>query len=87
MVRNSLLEAERTISKESLIRLKPNEHSAYRIARQLGINSNWPSRAINGIEAVRTGVERTSSVGRILGLSPEECVEKLCQSKFPTEDE
>ena len=64
------------ISREFLIRLKLNRKPAYRICQQAGVNPNWLSRVINGIEELRPYDQRIIAVGKILGLAPEQCLEK-----------
>ena len=61
------------VSRTFLIRLKLSDNPAYRTAQQANVNTNWLSRAINGIEPVKPGDKRIIAVGRILGLAPEEC--------------
>jgi hypothetical protein len=64
------------ISDSFLIRLKLHQLPAYQIAQMAGVNPNWLSKAINGIDPVKPQDERIISVGRVLGLSPSECFEE-----------
>ena len=64
------------ISDNFLIRLKLHQLPAYQIAQMAGVNPNWLSKAINGIETVKSNDPRIIAVGQVLGLPPSECFEK-----------
>jgi hypothetical protein len=69
------------LSREFLIRLKLNKQPAYRIAQQAGVNPNWLSRAINGIDEIKYGDPRITAVGKHLELDPQDCFEGLADRK------
>lgn len=60
------------ISETFIIRLKLHREPAYRIAQMAGVNPTTLSKLIHGAEPVRPADDRILSVGRILGLSPDE---------------
>ena len=64
------------ISDNFLIRLKLHQLPAYQIAQMAGVNPNWLSKAINGIDPVKPQDERIIAVGQVIGLAPSECFEK-----------
>ena len=70
------------ISREFLVRLKLHQQPAYKIAQHAGVNPNWLSRVINGIEELKPYDRRIIAVGRILGLAPGQCFEKRNEPEF-----
>lgn len=68
-----------------LARIKLNSEPAYRIARKAGIHHTTLSRLINGIEPIKPDDPRIVAVGRVLGLSAEDCFEH--SNKMETSDE
>ena len=61
------------ISRQFLISLKLHNRPAYKIAQEAGLNPTTLSKLVRGIDPVRPGDPRLVAVGKILGLSPEEC--------------
>jgi len=55
--------------------IKLNPIPAYKIAHAAGLNPTTLSKLICGISKVRPGDPRVLKVGKILGLSPEQCFE------------
>jgi hypothetical protein len=53
--------------------IKLNDEPAYRIAHQAGLDPNTLSKIICGIVKVKFGDPRVVAVGRILGISENEC--------------
>lgn len=50
---------------------------AYRIANEAGLHHSTLSRLLCGIDKVKPNDPRIVAVGKVLGLSAEECFEKL----------
>jgi transcriptional regulator with XRE-family HTH domain len=57
------------------IKLDP-DHRAYEIAHKAGIDPSTLSKLICGIVKVNPGDERVIKVGKVLGLSPDECFQE-----------
>ncbi len=64
------------ISKKLRAAIKLGEEPAYRIAQQAGLNPSTLSKLICGIEQPKPNDPRVLSVGKVLGLSPDECFER-----------
>lgn len=64
------------ISRNFRIAVKLSDIPAWRIATQAGVNPNVLSKIMSGALKVRSGDERVVRVGRMLGLSPEDCFKK-----------
>lgn len=64
------------VSRKFIEALKLGDQRYYKIAWQAGITPSTLSKLICGIEKVRPNDPRVVSVGRVLGLNPEECFEK-----------
>jgi hypothetical protein len=62
-----------SVSKKFISALKMNPIPAYKIAWSAGVNPTILSKLIHGIEKPKPQDPRIISVGRILGLPPEEC--------------
>jgi len=71
------------ISENFLIRLKLHQLPAYQIAQMAGVNPNWLSKAINGIETVKFNDPRIIAVGQVLSLPPSECFEGSVKRPVP----
>jgi plasmid maintenance system antidote protein VapI len=67
------------VSRKFLIRVKLNEQPAYRIAQQAKIHPNTLSKLVHGAERIKPQDARVLAVGRVLGLSPEDCFETEAQ--------
>ena len=63
------------ISQRLKIMIKLSEEPAYKLAQKAGLNPSTLSKLICGIEEVKPNDLRVISVGRVLGLRPEECFE------------
>ena len=63
------------ISRRLRIMIKLSEEPAYKLAQKAGLNPSTLSKLICGIEEVKPNDLRVISVGRVLGLRPEECFE------------
>jgi hypothetical protein len=61
------------VSKKFIVALKLNPAPAYKIAWSAGVNPTMLSKLINGIEKPKPQDSRIISVGKLLGLPPEEC--------------
>ncbi len=64
------------ISKRLIEAIRLNELRSYRIAHAAGIHPSTLSKIINGIEKVKPGDPRVIAVGKVLGLTEEECFEE-----------
>jgi hypothetical protein len=62
-----------SVSKKFIAALKLNPMPAYKIAWSAGVNPTILSKLIHGIEKPKHQDSRITSVGELLGLSPEEC--------------
>ncbi len=63
------------VSRKFKAALKLGDEPAYRVAQKAGVNPCTLSKLICGIEQPKPSDPRVISVGRILGLKPEECFE------------
>lgn len=50
-----------------------SELKSYEIAHQAGLHPSTLSKIICGIEKVECGDQRVIAIGKVLGLSPEDC--------------
>jgi hypothetical protein len=64
------------VSEKLKAAIKLNRKPAYQIAWLAEINPNVLSKLINGIERVRPNDPRIISVGKVLGVAPEECFQE-----------
>lgn len=64
------------LSKKFVHSLKLSDRRAYQIANDAGIPPTTLSKLLNGAEPVRPKDARIIAVGKVLGLSPEECFEE-----------
>ena len=64
------------ISRKLIIALKLSTVPEYRIAQKAGLNPSVLSKLTHGIVQVSKGDPRVIKVGKVLGISPEECFEK-----------
>jgi hypothetical protein len=64
------------VSQKLRAAIKLGDTPAYKLAQQAGLNPSTLSKLICGIEQPKPGDPRVISVGRILGLEPEECFER-----------
>lgn len=71
------------ISKKFIAALKLSPRQAYKIANDASIPPTTLSKLINGIEPVREKDARIIAVGKVLGLSPEECFEETVPVPIP----
>jgi hypothetical protein len=55
--------------------IKLNPIPAYKIAHAAGLDPSTLSKLVCGISKVKPGDPRVLKVGKILGLSPEQCFE------------
>jgi transcriptional regulator with XRE-family HTH domain len=58
-------------------RLKLHKLPAYQIAQHADVDPATLSKLVHGAIAVKPGDERVIAVGRILGLEPEDCFERI----------
>jgi hypothetical protein len=63
------------MSQKLKILIKLNEQPAYRLAQKAGLDPSTLSKLICGIIPVKPGDPRVIAVGRIVGISAEECFE------------
>lgn len=56
-------------------RVKLSRLRSYEIAQKAGIHPSTLSKIVCGIERVERGDRRVLSIGKVLGLSPEDCFE------------
>ena len=75
MLKMSDLETVTILSQEFLIRLKLNDLPAYKIAQKAGVDNVRLSKLVNGITKVKIGDPDIIAVGKVLGLTEEECFE------------
>jgi len=61
------------ISRKFIEALKLSNQRSYKIALQAGINPSTLSKLVCGIEKAKPNDPRVISVGKVLGLKPEEC--------------
>ena len=64
------------VSNKLKVAVKLSDKRAYQIAHEAGIDPSTVSKLICGIVKPRDRDSRVISVGRVLGLKPEECFEK-----------
>jgi hypothetical protein len=69
------------VSQKLIVAIKLNPSPAYKIAWAAGINPTMLSKLINGIERPRPGDQRIVAVGKVLGISPEECFQNEPQNE------
>ena len=55
------------------VKVKLNEKPAYRLAQIAEVNPNDLYKLMSGISRVKPGDERIIRIGKLLGLSPDEC--------------
>jgi len=65
------------VSKNFIIALKLNSEPAYRISQLAGVNPSVLSKLVNGIENPKPFDPRIVKVGKVLGLSAENCFEDI----------
>lgn len=63
------------VSKKFIRAVKLSSEPGYELAHKAGIHPSTLSKLINGIEQVRGEDQRVLRVGKVLGLSEEECFE------------
>jgi len=63
------------VSKRFVAAVKLSPLKSYEISLLAGLHHTTLSKLVNGIERVKLGDQRVIRVGRVLGLSPEECFE------------
>ena len=64
------------ISHKFIAGVKLSEKRAYKIAHEAGVDPSVLSKLLCGIVKPKNNDHRVISVGRVLGLKPEECFEK-----------
>ena len=62
--------------------IKLSDKRAYRIAHEAGVDPNTLSKIICGIIKVKFGDPRVHAVGRVLGISTDECFEMEQTEKY-----
>ena len=63
------------VSKEFINTIKLSNLKSYEIAHAAGIHPSTLSRIVCGIEKVSSGDKRVITVGKIIGLRPDQCFE------------
>ena len=63
------------VSEKLIVAIKLSDVPAYKIAQQAELDSSTLSKLICGIDKVKRGDPRVIKVGKILGLSAEDCFE------------
>lgn len=63
------------LSKRFIAAVKLSEQRSYKLAMQAGLNPSTLSKLICGIEEAKPNDPRIISVGKVLGLQPEDCFE------------
>ncbi len=61
------------LSSEFIAAVRLSPRRAYQIAYDAGLHPATLSKILNGIEKVRPGDHRVIAVGKVLGLSPDQC--------------
>jgi hypothetical protein len=61
------------LSPEFVRRIKLANEPAYRIANRAAIHPCTLSKLLNGQERIKSGDARVIAIGRVVGLSAEEC--------------
>jgi hypothetical protein len=64
------------LSRRFVERLKLGSRPAYRVAQDAGLHPATLSKLLSGAERIRPNDARVIAVGRILGLTAEECFDK-----------
>jgi len=67
-----------SLSKRFKIEVKLNEKPAYRLAQLAEVNPNDLYKLMAGIAKPKVNDIRILKVGKVLGLSSEECFEEAC---------
>jgi hypothetical protein len=62
--------------------IKLSDEPSYRIAQKAGLNPNTLSKFVCGIIKVKFGDPRVHAVGRVLGISTDECFEMEQTEKY-----
>lgn len=65
------------VSQKLKAAIKLGDEPAYLIAHRAGIDPSTLSKLICGIIQVKTGDQRVINVGKVLGIPPEECFQKV----------
>jgi hypothetical protein len=74
------------VSDEFKVRVKLNDEPSYRIAQAAKLDPSVLSKLLHGITRIKPMDQRVIKVGKILGLSPQECFKKTGhQSNMHTE--
>ena len=64
------------LSREFLVRLKLGSQPAYAVAQAADVHPATLSKLISGAERLRPGDPRIVAVGKVLGLTADECFER-----------
>jgi hypothetical protein len=67
------------LSQKLIHAVKLSERKAYRIAHEAGLHPSTLSSLLNGIEKVKTNDKRVIAVGRVLGISADECFQETIE--------
>lgn len=62
-----------TVSDEFRVKVKLNDRPGYRIAQDADLDPSTLSKLLHGITRIKPMDDRVLRVGKILGLSPQEC--------------
>jgi hypothetical protein len=68
------------LSRQFKIEVKLNDLPAYRLAQMAGINPNELYKLMSGISPPKPNDKRIVKVGKLLGLSPDECFQEEVHS-------
>jgi hypothetical protein len=64
-----------SLSREFKVGVKLHEKPAYRLAQMAEVNPNDLYKLMSGISQPKSNDQRIVKVGKLLGLSPDECFE------------
>ena len=67
------------VSRKLIEAIKLSDLKGYEIAHQAEMHPSTLSRILNGIENVMPGDSRVLRIGKVLGLTPEECFEEVIE--------
>ena len=63
------------VSRKFFATIKTNDRPGYKIAQEAGLNPVLLSKILHGYERIRPNDFRVIAVGRVIGLTPDECFE------------
>jgi hypothetical protein len=67
------------LSQKLIHAVKLSERKAYRIAHEAGLHPSTLSSLLNGIEKAKRNDKRVIAVGRVLGISADECFQETIE--------